>query len=176
MTSTDLDDAPKGLGGWLILVGIGVVLNPITLIFQLYTLYYQAYLDGTFTYLTDPSSSGYHPYWMPFLAFEIIGNLIILGVAVWLVYLYFSKHRRFPKTYIFLQVSSLIFLIADAWLITLILPDLGPMDPETLRDIGRAVGVVAIWVPYMLLSKRVKATFVEGGPVTGDDDIAERFL
>ncbi len=175
MSQPDLSDAPRGLGGWLVLVGIGVVFGPLRLIFILLTLHLPFFQDGTYTSLTDPGSPYYHPYWKPFILFEIGGNLLILGLCIWLVYLFFSKHRRFPKVFIFVQIFSPAFIVSDTFGVTLILPDIEALDPETARELISSVIGAMIWVPYMLVSKRVKATFVEGGPANADDDIVSRF-
>jgi len=37
-------------------------------------------------------------------------------------------------------------------------------DPETIKEFARSLVACVIWVPYMLISKRVKATFVEHMP------------
>jgi hypothetical protein len=56
-------------------------------------------------------------------------------------------------------ISSLLFIIADAWLGSLVLPDEPTFDPDTAREVGRSLVVVLMWVPYLLVSKRVKNTF-----------------
>ena len=52
------------------------------------------------------------------------------------------------------------------------------MDPEEAREFGRVVIPSAIWILYMLKSRRVKLTFVRGKPETenaadGQDVIGE---
>jgi len=81
--------------------------------------------------------------------------------SLYLVYLFFTKNRFFPKFYILIAISSIIFIIIDAWLVTKVLPSEPMLDEETMRELTRALISAAIWVPYMLVSKRVKATFVE---------------
>jgi len=48
----------------------------------------------------------------------------------------------------------------DAFAIQLVLPDEPVFDTETTRELYRSIISGIIWIPYMLLSKRVKATFV----------------
>ena len=84
--------------------------------------------------------------------------------SVYLIYLYFSKHYLFPKVYIAIVAISLVFIPLDALLATFVLPDEPMFDPDTTKDFARALISALIWVPYMLISKRVKATFVENSP------------
>jgi hypothetical protein len=58
-------------------------------------------------------------------------------------------------------VANLVFVGADTWLGSLVLPDEPLLDPDTARELVRSLGGTLIWVPYMLVSKRVANTFVE---------------
>jgi len=153
----------KGLGGWLILVGIGVVINPIFLLVTLYSSI-PLFSDGSWEALTTIGQETYHPLWGPLIIGEIIYNLVMLALTIYLIYLFFSKHYRFPKFFIAIIVASLIFILLDAWIVTLILPSRPILNQETINEIARAFGAGIIWIPYMLVSKRVKATFVEKMP------------
>ena len=154
----------KGLGGWLILVGIGVVVNPIRLLITYIPIYKPVFKDGTWVALTTAESELYNPYWAPLLIGEIAFNAIIVVVSLYLIYLFFSKHYLFPKVYIGIVVASLIFIPFDAWIVTKIFPDEPMFDPETTKEFIRTLIAGVIWVPYMLISKRVRATFIENSP------------
>ena len=154
----------KGLGGWLILVGIGVVIAPIRLLVTYIPIYKPIFEDGTWEALTSVSSNAYNPLWGPLLIGEIAYNSIMVAASIYLIYLFFSKHYLFPKLYIVIVATSLVFIPVDAWLVTKILPTKPMFDPETTKEIIRVLIGGLIWVPYMLISKRVKATFVEKMP------------
>jgi len=93
----------------------------------------------------------------------LVNSAIVLA-HIYLIYLFFSKHYGFPKFYISLIVFSFVFIILDAWAATFVVPDEPMFDPDTIKELSRAAGGVVIWVPYMLMSKRVAATFVEKLP------------
>jgi hypothetical protein len=154
----------KGLGGWLILVGLGVVLSPIAQFFNISVNFIPLFVDGTWEILTTPGEELYNPMWASILIGELVYNAASLLVAVYLVYLFFSKHYLFPFLFIVTRVIALIFIPLDAWLVSFVLPDEPMFDPETARTLSRTVSSVLIWVPYMLVSKRVKATFTEKSP------------
>ena len=154
----------KGLGGWLILVGLGVVLSPFVLVYAFGPMFYTIFTDGSFEMLTTPGTEVYHALWSPFLITEALYNTIMLFASIYLIYLFFSKHYLFPKVYIILVTISLIFIPLDSWAYTFILPDEPIFDPETMKQFLRTLGAAMIWIPYMLVSKRVRETFVEHIP------------
>jgi len=152
----------KGLGGWLILVGIGVVFGPIRLLVTVLPTYLAIFDDGTWEALTTVGSEAYHPLWGPFLVGEISLNLGMFVAGVCLLYLFFSKHFFFPKLYVAVVAVSVVSIPLDSWILTsFILPEEPVLDPDTVAEFVRALGSGIIWIPYMLMSKRVRATFVE---------------
>jgi|GEM_PF-2822328 len=87
----------KGLGGWLILVGIGVVLGPIRLLAVFLPLYFPMFSDGTWAALTTPSSEVYTPYFGTMLIAEMCFNSLMLLACLFLVFLFFTKKPSLPK-------------------------------------------------------------------------------
>ena len=154
------NEVRSGLGGWLILVGIGVVFTPVRILAELGKNYLPMFSDGSYEILTTPGTEFYHPFWSTYLWGEIAFNILICFASLFLIFLFFSKRKLFPKFYIWLVVGSLAFIIIDAMLIKVVMPNEPIFDAETLQEIGRIIVVVLIWVPYMLISKRVKVTFV----------------
>ena len=41
------------------------------------------------------------------------------------------------------------------------MPEEEIFDPDTLNNLIRSIICGAVWVPYMLIARRVKATFIE---------------
>lgn len=157
-------DNLKGLGGWLILVGIGVVVAPIRLIYEYGPMYYSIFTDGSFEVLTTPGTEAYNSLWGPLLIGEALGNTFLVLASIYLVYLFFTKHYLFPKIYIAIILFSLVFITLDAWVGSLVITDEPMFDPATTKEFTRSLVGAVIWIPYMLVSKRVKATFIEYKP------------
>ena len=78
-----------------------------------------------------------------------------------MAYKFFALSRSFPKWYIGITLFSLVFIVAGAFIIKLILPNEPVFDSDTTGEIMGGVIMAVIWVPYMLVSKRVKATFIK---------------
>ena len=151
---------PVGLSGWLVLVGLGLVITPFRLAIFLLQTFPPIFSDGTWGTLTTPGSAPYHPLWAPLLLAEMAINSIFILMSIYLLFLFFRKSVRFPRLYILFLLSNLAFLLADAFAVTIVLPSQPFMDPNTAREFGRSVFAACIWVPYLFLSKRVKNTFV----------------
>lgn len=158
------DNKLKGLGGWLILVGIGVVINPIRLLVTLVPTYKQIFETGAWEALTVENSEFYNPYFSSLLIGEITYNTIIIVTSTYLIYLFCSKHYLFPKLYIGIVAVSLIFIPLDAWVVTKVFPGEPIFNPDATKEFIKTFLSGIVWIPYMLVSKRVKATFVESTP------------
>jgi hypothetical protein len=150
----------EAIGGWLILIALGIVITPFRLLIFMVPTYSEIFSTGIWQALTTQGSEAYNPLWAPIIILEIIINSGMLLVWFYLAYLFFTKKSLFPKVYIGLAIFSLAFILADAFAITLVLPNEPIFGPDTIQEVLRALVMVVIWVPYMLLSKRVKATFV----------------
>ncbi|MFC4992735.1 DUF2569 domain-containing protein [Rubritalea tangerina] len=150
---------PYGLKGWIVLPIIGLTVSLIGLFFGLLTTYFPIFTDGTWEYLTDPSSEVYHSMWGPVLIYEAVGNVLFLLYTAALLVMVFRKHYLFPKCMIIFYVANIIFLVTDMILVGFIpmMDEAG--NAESLRDIVSAVVGAVIWIPYFLKSERVKNTF-----------------
>ncbi len=78
----------------------------------------------------------------------ILGAFLIFSLVI--LYAFFAKRRYFPK---FMIAMHALFTLA------LLLGSLAEPTQENIRDLTQAAVSSAIWIPYLLNSKRVKATF-----------------
>ncbi|WP_367276581.1 DUF2569 domain-containing protein [uncultured Pseudomonas sp.] len=154
----------KGLGGWLILIALGLIVTPLRVAIAFGPLYYGIFTDGTFTHVITPGSELYNPAWAALVVFEALFNSLLILTFIYLIYLFFSRHYLFPKVYIATLIVSFAFVPLDSWIVSLIVPDEPIFDPSTTKEFVRGLISVVVWVPYILVSKRVKATFVEHRP------------
>ncbi|WP_338318071.1 DUF2569 family protein [Bradyrhizobium ottawaense] len=83
---------------------------------------------------------------------------VALGIA-WLAALYYawSLSPIFPKFYIWLTLISVFFPIA-ALLYSSARYDTRA-SPQDYKDVVQSIVIACIWIPYMLVSKRVQVTF-----------------
>jgi uncharacterized membrane protein len=149
-----------GLGGWLVLVAIGLFLRPVTATVALRNNW-SLFSSGNWYDLTNPAGARFNPLWAPYLLYVIIGNLTIIAASVLLTVMFFQRRRRFPVLYVIFLGIQATLLITDA----VFNQELSIHGAESiksdasLRSVAQAVVGAAIWIPYMLTSIRVKSTF-----------------
>lgn len=157
--STPGDDNLKGIGGWLILVAIGLCLQPLLLLRTL-AQNTKVFTSDTWRALTTPGEPAYHPLWAPLLAAEAVVNVGLLACAVVLLFSFFRKRRGFPRLAVAYMTASLAVVLADFAATSAIPAARAQMTAKDAADIGRSVLGAAVWIPYFLKSRRVAATFV----------------
>jgi Protein of unknown function (DUF2569) len=150
----------KGIGGWLILPLLGLIMSPLIMAFSIYEDLSPVFSSDYWEDLTSPTSGLYHPLWERVLIFEAAGHLTIflLGLAALVSFL--RKSRKAPRLVIMWLLLTLVFVAADSYFRGYIPGGVEEFDSSFLPGIWRAGIPAAIWIPYFLVSKRVKATFV----------------
>jgi len=151
---------PRGLGGWLILPLIGLFVLPIRFVASLINDFLPIFQEGYWEILTTPGTEAYHHLWAPLITFEIVGNAFFIIFDIILVFLFFTKSHRLPTLMIAFLSLNLLFVVSDFFFANLIPAVAAESDPESVKELGRAIIGAMIWIPYFLVSKRVKNTFV----------------
>lgn len=153
---------PNGLGGWLILVQIGLYLTLIRATISVVQFFTTTSGSAVWDTLTSPDSVVYHPLWKPLLIFEVTMNSALVVAAAYLLVLLYNKKAAFPRWLIFYYLGNLLMLIAGVVLLANI-----PLSEELAdsssgwSDIARSLLTSLIWVTYVLRSERVRNTFVQ---------------
>ncbi|MHA7130080.1 DUF3857 domain-containing protein [Algoriphagus namhaensis] len=148
-------EGPKtenGIGGWLILPAISLVIFPFTAIYNL--------VEGT--YFTEGLWANAVHLGLGMQLFLGASALFLICMFCYsiLVMLFFFKRRTgAPTLYITLIVVNFCFLLLENYLVDQVFPELG-ME-FSIRDVGRSFLGLIVWVPYFLKSERVKETFTE---------------
>ncbi|MDA3818661.1 MAG: DUF2569 domain-containing protein [Prolixibacteraceae bacterium] len=142
------------IGGWLILVLIGLIVSPIRIGITLFR---------DFVPLFDSISLfDAYPTLKTMIYVETFANAAFAIFALFLLVLMISKDYRFPKLMIIFYVANLVFVIGDAAYVSQS-PEIKQFVEigDSTKEIARAVIGTVIWVPYMLMSTRVERTFVK---------------
>ncbi|WJH30608.1 DUF2569 domain-containing protein [Paenibacillus sp. CC-CFT742] len=150
----------SGLGGWLILIQMGLFLTIVLLAVQLIQQIVPIFTTETWELLTSKQSDYYHALWGPVLIFELVYNVLFLFFSLYTVYAFYSKKAILPRLMIIFYSVSLVVGIID-YLLLLQIPMASELeDGSSMREIVKSVLTCAIWIPYFIKSVRVRNTFV----------------
>lgn len=89
----------KGLGGWLIVVGLGLFIALARLGYALIAVYYPIFADGAFSTLTSSGPTMTNALWGAILISETLVNAVFIAAFGYLVYLFFCEHYLFQGLY-----------------------------------------------------------------------------
>jgi len=136
---------PEGIGGWLILPAIGLVLGSIIgVLALLYSL----------TLFSDVKAAGYGGIY----ALELFVLAGIVALTIYVAIPFFRKRRDAPSKMILLLAvgvgGSLFLLVVELGASAEVFAE------ETAKQLLRDIVSAVIWIPYFRISKRVRATFV----------------
>jgi hypothetical protein len=149
-----------GLWGWLLLFVGFVILKIVGTGLLIASTFLPLFRDGTWQALTSPDSPAYHPLWERVLLFELVGHIVIGAMAMLALALLVVRSPYAPKFSIGLLIASFAAAAANYFIAAQIpsIADRGT-DHESMATLIRALIAMLVWVPYLLLSRRVKATF-----------------
>lgn len=149
-----------GLGGWLILVGLGLVVRPIMLLGNLVGAHQAYFHHGTWQAVTTPGHDGYNPHYAIGAPLELSLTLVLLVYCVLLIAMFFRRSWLFPRSIQVFFVTNVAVTLLLAWNNS----QLGQTDSATIsataQQIIQTVGAAAVWIPYFQVSRRVRLTFV----------------
>ncbi len=153
---TASSDGPVGIGGWLILPILGLVVTPLRGVFHLAS--YGELLESM-----NQLTSGQ----IAFIVVEFIGNVVVLLVLpIVLLVLLFRKSASFPRWFVVWAAVGLAFIILDIAAAQVFFGDVlaatgqALLDADTMRELVRSIVLAVIWIPYVRISRRVANTFV----------------
>jgi hypothetical protein len=150
---------PSGIGGWLYLVAIGLCVTPIRIAAEL--VKGVGPLDpATWHAVTTPGMRAYHPLFGPLIVGELVLNAVLLLWALALLYLFFAKRRSFPVAMIAFMIVRTVGQVADLGVALTIPATAARIGPAVYGSVAGSILVAVIWAPYLVRSRRVKATFV----------------
>jgi len=148
------------IGGWLLLVGFGLIVSPFRSVYFLVTTYWPIFSGGQWEQLTRVGGQAYHPLWAPLLIGELVGTSVHILVGAVTLALFLKKSRRTPKWAIAWFGFAAAFVLVDHAIAGFIPAVSRANNTGEMSEAARTVITAAIWIPYFLVSKRVKKTFV----------------
>ncbi len=139
------DPGLVGIGGWLALPAIGLVLGPLVQF---------GFLILALTQFSEVERAGYGGVY----SLELLVNAGLLAFFIYVGTRFFRKKRDAPSAFIAYMLATLV----SGGALLAIESGLGAeaFAIENGKELARNIIVAAIWISYFRVSKRVKMTFV----------------
>ncbi len=150
-SNLDADRHLEGIGGWLILIALGLITSPVVNGGTLMSIHIPM--------LTNPSYQPFfekNPAIHTLILFEAGSNLCAIALTLAMNYLFFTKKKSFPTYMVLLMVFNFLITLGDTVAAAILMPD----QFRGYTSILRATLSAVIWIPYLVFSRRVKVTFV----------------
>lgn len=163
------DTQYTSIGGWLVLVAIGLILTPVTLLVQIAGQLKDDLGNNFFFYMLDSKSA----YYQPLRAYYVIGmyafNIFLLVSSVFLIILFFQKRNAFRVYYCAYRLFNVVLLVIDLIILTCITGDDASVEERNLiasetSGLVRTAIQACIWIPYIWYSQRSRHTFTSENP------------
>jgi hypothetical protein len=153
------------IGGWLVLVAIGLSLTPLRFVYD---------MVKTPEFFDHATWSSLWGQWGLFTIFflEYIYNIFYLLFSILLIVLFFNRRSSLPLLIsIFYGVTFVATLLDTLVAMNLDQGYTSQEQNEYYTELFKRFIVAAIWIPYFQVSERVKETFVERlEPKQGEDN------
>lgn len=156
------DPRLRGLGGWLVLVAIGLI-GAILVRFGGFVRTGSLYSTAHWRTITDTASASYDAMSAPSLLYNLFFRVTLLFYSILLVVLFFQKRRIFPTlAIIYLCFQFVGSVVNDGLLMSRKVKTIttGIQTPAVASAV-RTIPAMVIWGLYFARSKRVKLTFVK---------------
>lgn len=142
-----------GINGWMVFVAIGLYLSPLVGIRALVEAehFNQNLWDNCMIIYAGQEGIVIFTF-----LFEIFHNLLLVAFPIFLLILMHKKRSIFPKFYTFFRVYVVLGVILDI----ILMGQLQEIGFEEYKNLFSVTIGTAIWLPYIVMSTRVKATFV----------------
>jgi hypothetical protein len=146
--------------GWLLLLGLIVVLLPFRIVIALISNF-GLLVTSAARIVSDQSLPTYDPLLLPAICFEGMGNIALLTGWIYVAILFFRRSIRLPRWYIVILLCSVVF----AWVDLLLQTRISSPTVHAQLTLNRVSAIaLSLWTliltAYLRNSKRVKRTFV----------------
>jgi transglutaminase-like putative cysteine protease len=150
---------PSGIAGWLLLPMLNTIVLPFSIAASLYG--YRPHLDPQTWNAIGAGGGDLRIQLLQLGHFTLIASgVALLMFACYTVFLFFSRRRTYPSSWILLFWSWLAWLALDMCLVIGLPGDNAADVKASAVVVARILTFCVIWTLYMRRSRRVAATFI----------------
>ena len=151
------DFGDQQIGGWLVLLAIGITVTPFRFVYDFVGLsdYWNA---NTWENLELAFEDIYLELGIAIFS-EMVFNIAFFVFSIFVAVLFYARRTSAPQLISIFLVSNIAFILIDGYVIGELLKD--NSFNESINEITRSVIYSIIWIAYLYSSRRAKGTFVK---------------
>ena len=154
--SEQIDRKLEGISGWLVLPALSLIFNPVKIAAESSDGWY-VFSATQWSIVGDATGTGM----LITIAFEMVTNVAMFVMGLFLIVMFFTRRRSFPRLFIMYFVFCTIVFAVDLLVVHLLpYPEL-EIEPSDYTELIHMTLYTVIWSLYFIMSKRVKATFTQ---------------
>lgn len=158
------------IGGWLVLLGIGITLNPLLLLYAIYSEYSTEMNVNYLIYFFDPESTYFNPIKGYYAYFIAAANTCLFVFSILVVVVFYQRKTQFRLYFVVFRTFNSVFLIINLIILYSFYGDSSDISERVLlsKETTSMIKVVlqtCIWIPYVWYSERSRYTFTVGNPI-----------
>jgi Protein of unknown function (DUF2569)/Domain of Unknown Function with PDB structure (DUF3857)/Transglutaminase-like superfamily len=147
----------ESIGGWLILPAIGLVITPLKMLYE-HVIYFRDITTWPLVHAPWSATSAIEMAQVLVIHAEIVLNAMLICCSIALVIMFFKRRTGIPRLLVGWYILLLVTQVVDGLAVLAVFD--APPGPDMFQDVTRSFVGACIWVPYFLVSTRVKNTFV----------------
>jgi len=155
----------KGIGGALIFVAIFMVITTIGMIIVFFKTLGTFFNYEIISYILNNIDSFEFGYFSLIISvIEILLQLVLFLSSLFLILLFFKKDKLFPSLFIITRIATLLLLLANRMMAGVTVSESSSaslLEYAMSMEFTEISFPTVVWCSYILLSRRVKNTFVE---------------
>lgn len=153
----------SGLGGWLILIQIGLIYSLLSDILQVAGN--GIFNATTWDKLTDSAYDSYNSLWKPILVTQLAFYSVFTLFVLFTLISFYRKKKYLPKLMIAYYAVSFLFSVVN-FILVMQIDNLEKATDVPITQTSLVTGLVisaiisGLWIGYFIRSKRVRNTFI----------------
>lgn len=150
----------KKQGGIVVLATISYILSIYLSFNSVKSMIYPFSFDTRWQEISNLAISSYNKQWVNFVYFTQIANILVLIMSIILIVLFTKQSKYITNALIIFFMFRIVILTLTFYFQTVIK---GPATPQVLEIasyILRALVIPGLWIPYLMLSEKIRETFI----------------